>query len=72
MTSLNSPSISVLFQIRYFSTTFTISYSKLSHVDDQGKASMVDVTDKKDSVREAVAEGFVIVSATIIVNEYYC
>lgn len=33
--------------------------SELSHLDAQGAAQMVDVSTKPDSVREAVAEGFV-------------
>ncbi len=33
--------------------------SKLSHFDDQGAARMVDVSGKDETVREAVAEGFV-------------
>ena len=31
--------------------------SKLSHLDDQGRARMVDVSDKPDTARVAVAEG---------------
>jgi cyclic pyranopterin phosphate synthase len=31
----------------------------LSHLDESGAARMVDVTDKADTAREAVAEGFV-------------
>ncbi len=34
--------------------------SKLSHIDEQGKARMVDVTAKKVTVREAVAAGKVL------------
>ena len=33
--------------------------SKLSHLDDTGRARMVDVSDKESTAREAVAEGFV-------------
>ncbi|MBX3481203.1 MAG: cyclic pyranopterin monophosphate synthase MoaC [Caulobacter sp.] len=33
--------------------------SRLSHLDDQGRARMVDVTGKPDTVREAVARGLV-------------
>ena len=33
--------------------------SKLTHIDETGRARMVDVSDKADTVREAVAEGFV-------------
>jgi len=33
--------------------------SKLTHIDDQGRARMVDVSDKASTAREAVACGFV-------------
>jgi cyclic pyranopterin phosphate synthase len=33
--------------------------AKLSHLDESGRARMVDVTDKDDTVREAVAKGSV-------------
>jgi len=33
--------------------------TKLTHLDDQGNASMVDVSGKVDSSRRAVAEGYV-------------
>jgi len=33
--------------------------SKLTHIDEQGRARMVDVSDKESTAREAVAEGFV-------------
>ncbi|NOT71634.1 MAG: cyclic pyranopterin monophosphate synthase MoaC [Hyphomicrobium sp.] len=33
--------------------------SKLSHLDDQGRAVMVDVSDKAVTARTAIAEGFV-------------
>ncbi|HRD47226.1 MAG TPA: cyclic pyranopterin monophosphate synthase MoaC [Caulobacter sp.] len=33
--------------------------SRLTHIDDQGRARMVDVTGKADTVREAVASGLV-------------
>lgn len=33
--------------------------TKLTHLDQAGKAVMVDVTDKRDSVRVAVAQGLV-------------
>jgi len=33
--------------------------SKLSHIGEDGRARMVDVSGKADTVREAVAEGFV-------------
>ncbi|MDP1629981.1 MAG: cyclic pyranopterin monophosphate synthase MoaC [Caulobacter sp.] len=37
--------------------------SRLTHIDDQGRARMVDVTGKADTVREAVATGLVRMSA---------
>ena len=37
--------------------------SKLTHIDDQGRARMVDVSDKASTAREAVATGFVRMSA---------
>jgi len=33
--------------------------SKLTHLDEKGKANMVDVAHKPDQVRTAVAEGFI-------------
>jgi cyclic pyranopterin phosphate synthase len=33
--------------------------SRLTHIDESGRARMVDVSDKKVTAREAVAEGFV-------------
>ena len=33
--------------------------SKLTHIDETGRARMVDVSDKASTAREAVAEGFV-------------
>jgi cyclic pyranopterin phosphate synthase len=33
--------------------------ARLTHIDDQGRARMVDVTDKPATAREAVAEGLV-------------
>lgn len=39
---------------------------KLTHVDDQGKARMVEVTQKSDSIREAVARGFVKLSDVVL------
>ena len=33
--------------------------SKLTHIDEQGRARMVDVSDKPSTAREAVATGFV-------------
>jgi cyclic pyranopterin monophosphate synthase len=37
--------------------------SKLTHLDDAGNAAMVDVSAKADTVREAVAEGRIAMSA---------
>ncbi|MES2897082.1 MAG: cyclic pyranopterin monophosphate synthase MoaC [Pseudomonadota bacterium] len=37
--------------------------SKLTHIDETGRANMVDVSAKAATVREAVAEGFVRMSA---------
>ena len=36
--------------------------SKFTHIDDEGKVRMVDVTDKKPTLREAVAEASVMMS----------
>ncbi|MFT6103444.1 MAG: molybdenum cofactor biosynthesis enzyme [Granulosicoccus sp.] len=35
------------------------SASQLSHVDSQGQANMLDVSDKAASSRQAVTEGYV-------------
>lgn len=40
--------------------------SKLSHLDDAGKARMVDVSTKAVTDREAIAEGFVILQRTTL------
>ncbi len=37
--------------------------TKLTHLDDSGAAHMVDVSEKADTVREAVAEGYIAMSA---------
>ncbi|MFQ5707691.1 MAG: cyclic pyranopterin monophosphate synthase MoaC [bacterium] len=39
---------------------------RLSHLDDQGKAKMVEVTQKSDTVREAVAHGWVKLSREVV------
>jgi cyclic pyranopterin phosphate synthase len=39
---------------------------KLTHLDDAGKAQMVDVGHKPVTAREAVAEGFVVVAAATV------
>jgi cyclic pyranopterin phosphate synthase len=41
--------------------------SKLTHLDESGRARMVDVSDKAPTAREAVAEGFVRMSAQTLV-----
>ena len=40
--------------------------SKLSHIGDDGRARMVDVSDKTSTAREAVAQGFVRMSAATL------
>jgi cyclic pyranopterin monophosphate synthase len=40
--------------------------SKLTHIDDQGRARMVDVSNKAITTREAVAEGFISMSAATL------
>lgn len=40
--------------------------AKLTHVDHTGQANMVDVTDKSVTVRAAVAEGYISMSAETI------
>ncbi|MGZ6019776.1 MAG: cyclic pyranopterin monophosphate synthase MoaC [Phenylobacterium sp.] len=40
--------------------------SKLTHIDETGRARMVDVSDKPSTAREAVAEGFVRISAATL------
>jgi cyclic pyranopterin monophosphate synthase len=37
--------------------------TKLTHLDDNGSAQMVDISAKKETVREAVAQGRIIMSA---------
>ena len=37
----------------------------LTHFDENGKAVMVDVTDKKETAREAVAEGKILVNRDV-------
>jgi cyclic pyranopterin phosphate synthase len=39
----------------------------LTHVNEQGKANMVDVTDKQITQRQAVAEGYIAMSAKAFV-----
>ncbi len=40
--------------------------SKLTHIDETGRANMVDVSDKAVTTREAVAEGFVRMEAATL------
>jgi cyclic pyranopterin monophosphate synthase len=40
--------------------------SKLTHIDETGRAHMVDVSDKAATVREAAAEGFVRMDAATL------
>ena len=40
--------------------------SRLTHLDDDGRARMVDVSDKAPTAREAVAQGFVRMSAATL------
>ena len=39
--------------------------SKLTHLDEKGRVSMVDVSSKKDQVREATARGHIILSSLV-------
>jgi len=51
---------------KYFKSNANIRmYSKLSHIDETGKASMVDVGSKNDSKRVAIARGFVKINPII-------
>ena len=40
--------------------------TQLTHVDASGQANMVDVTDKNITVRTAVAEGYIVMSASTL------
>lgn len=40
--------------------------SRLTHIDETGRAAMVDVSGKAETAREAVAEGFVRMSAATL------
>ena len=40
--------------------------SPLTHIDEQGEARMVDVSAKPDTVREAIAEGVVLMGASTL------
>ena len=44
---------------------------QLTHFDENGKAIMVDVTEKNDTVREATAKGRILVSKEVCRN-YGC
>lgn len=50
---------------KYFKNNASRMYSSLSHIDETGKASMVDVGWKNDSKRIAVAKGFVRIGPVI-------
>ena len=43
-----------------------MSQPKLTHLDDSGKAQMVDVGQKMVTAREAVAEGFILLQPTTL------
>jgi len=49
----------------YFKTNTSRMYSSLSHIDETGKANMVDVGWKNDSKRIAIARGFVRIGPVI-------
>src|SRR2546428_2249921 len=49
-------------QIMVYATGQLMMKSKLTHLDDSGRARMVDVGSKPVTSREAVAEGFIIMS----------
>lgn len=44
----------------------TTSENKFSHIDAGGQANMVDVSDKSETKREAIAEGFLYVNDSVI------
>jgi cyclic pyranopterin monophosphate synthase len=43
-----------------------VSEARLTHIDADGRARMVDVSDKQDTVRVAVAQGRVLMSPTTL------
>ncbi|WP_343861961.1 cyclic pyranopterin monophosphate synthase MoaC [Aliiglaciecola litoralis] len=43
-------------------------HTGLSHVDESGKANMVDVTLKQETMRQAIAQGAVSVSSEVLVQ----
>ncbi|KAK9878872.1 hypothetical protein WA026_003701 [Henosepilachna vigintioctopunctata] len=49
-----------------FKRTYCQSSKKLSHVDEQGKANMVDVTQKESTKRIATARGSIYVGAEVM------
>lgn len=44
----------------------TTAENKFSHIDAGGQANMVDVSDKSETKREAIAEGFLYVNDSVI------
>src|SRR5438874_8240577 len=42
------------------------SMSELSHLDEKGRARMVDVSEKAETVRSAVAKGFVLLAPATV------
>ena len=60
-----SGNTSALFSCRRYSTTTTAHYSKLTHTDSSGAASMVDVGQKSPSTRSAVAVATVILGPVV-------
>jgi cyclic pyranopterin phosphate synthase len=47
------------FQSKFVNSISNVEMGKLSHVDEEGKARMVDVGEKPDQLRIAKAEGFI-------------
>jgi len=43
-----------------------LALKKLTHVDNEGKAKMVDVANKPDQLRTAVAEGFITLKGSTV------
>jgi len=48
-----------------YKETYDEHAKKLSHLDDSGKASMVDITDKKETLRKAKAKASVLVGPEV-------
>lgn len=62
---MNTNFITNLQQIRYQARLYSTNSKDLTHVDECGKAKMVNVIDKKETKRSATARGEVIVGAEI-------